>query len=47
MSSFCSAYKRIEHKYEHVKAFYLKVSADFQPVFDRVRCGFVAEYTKE
>lgn len=38
MSSFCSAYKRIEHKYEHVKAFYLKVSADFQPVFDRVRC---------
>jgi hypothetical protein len=22
-----------------VKAFYLKISADFQPVFDQVSCG--------
>lgn len=46
MSGYCSSYKRIEHKYEQVKAFYLKISADFQPVFDRVRCGFTSEYTE-
>jgi hypothetical protein len=39
MSEYCSTYKRIEHKYEHVKAFYLKISADFQPVFDQIACG--------
>lgn len=39
MSDYCSTYKRIEHKYEHMKAFYLKISADFQPVFDQVSCG--------
>ncbi len=39
MSDYCSTYKRIEHKYEHVKAFYLKVSANFKPVFDQVSCG--------
>lgn len=38
MSEYCSTHKRIESKYEHVKAFYLKISADFQPVFDQVSC---------
>jgi len=39
MSEYCSTYKRIESKYEHVKAFYLKISADFQPVFDKITCS--------
>jgi len=39
MSEYCTAYKRIARKYEHVKAFYLKVSPDFQPVFDQIVCG--------
>ena len=38
MSEYCSTYKRIEKKYEHMKAFYLKISSDFQPVFDQVSC---------
>lgn len=39
MSEYCSVNERIENKYEHVKAFYLKISADLQPVFDQVSCG--------
>jgi hypothetical protein len=38
MSRFCSSYERIKLKYEFIKKFYLKISADFQPVFDQVRC---------
>jgi hypothetical protein len=38
MSRYCSSYERIKNKYEFVKAFYLKISPDFQPVFDRINC---------
>ena len=38
MSKFCSSYERIQLKYEFIKAFYLKISPDFQPVFDRIKC---------
>jgi hypothetical protein len=38
MSKYCSRYDRIKLKYEFIKKFYLKISADFQPVFDQVRC---------
>lgn len=38
MSRYCSSYERIKNKYEFVKAFYLKISPDFQPVFDRISC---------
>ena len=38
MSRFCSSYERVKFKYEFIKTFYLNISADFQPVFDRVRC---------
>jgi hypothetical protein len=38
MSRFCSSYERIKLKYEFIKEFYLKISPDFQPVFDQVRC---------
>jgi hypothetical protein len=39
MSEFCSANERVERKYEHVKAFYLKISPDFHPVFNQIVCG--------
>ena len=38
MSKFCSSYERIQLKYEFIKAFYLKISLGFQPVFDRINC---------
>jgi hypothetical protein len=38
MSKYCTRYDRIKLKYEFIKKFYLKISADFQPVFDQVRC---------
>ena len=38
MSRFCSSYERIKLKYEFIKTFYLKISPDFQPVFDQVSC---------
>ena len=38
MSRFCSSYERIKLKYEFIKKFYLKISPDFQPVFDQVSC---------
>jgi hypothetical protein len=38
MSDNCSTNERIKNKYEHVKGFYLKISAGFQPVFDQVSC---------
>jgi hypothetical protein len=38
MSKYCSRYDRIKLKYEFIKKFYLKISPDFQPVFDQVRC---------
>ena len=38
MSRFCSTYERVKFKYEFIKTFYLNISADFQPVFDRVSC---------
>ena len=39
MSKYCSRYDRIKLKYEFIKKFYLKISPDFQPVFDQVSCG--------
>jgi hypothetical protein len=39
MSDYCSTNERIKNKYEHVKAFYLKISPDFQSVFDQISCG--------
>jgi hypothetical protein len=39
MSRFCSSYERIKLKYEFIKKFYLKISPDFQPVFDQISCG--------
>ena len=38
MSKYCSRYERIKLKYEFIKKFYLKISPDFQPVFDQVSC---------
>jgi hypothetical protein len=38
MSKYCTRYDRIKLKYEFIKEFYLKISPDFQPVFDQVRC---------
>ena len=38
MSKYCSRYDRIKLKYEFVKKFYLKISPDFQPVFDQITC---------
>jgi hypothetical protein len=38
MSRFCSSYDRVKLKYEFIKKFYLKISPDFQPVFDQVSC---------
>jgi hypothetical protein len=38
MSRFCSSYERIKLKYEFIKKFYLKISPDFQPVFDQGSC---------
>ncbi len=38
MSRFCSSYERIKLKYEFIKKFYLKISPDFQPVFDQISC---------
>lgn len=40
MSRFCSSYERIKLKYEFIKKFYLKISPDFQPVFDRISCEY-------
>jgi hypothetical protein len=39
MSKYCSRYERINLKYEFIKTFYLKISPDFQPVFDKISCG--------
>jgi len=39
MSRFCSSYDRVKLKYEFIKKFYLKISPDFQPVFDQIACG--------
>jgi len=39
MSKYCSRYERVNLKYEFIKKFYLKISADFQPVFDQISCG--------
>lgn len=39
MSEYCSSYNRIEHKYEHVKSFYLRISPDFKSVFDQINCA--------
>mgnify|MGYP005990000343 CR=1 FL=1 len=38
MSDNCSANERIKNKFVHVMSFYLKISPDFQPVFDRINC---------
>jgi len=38
MSRFCSRYDRIKLKYEFIKKFYLNISPDFQPVFDKITC---------
>jgi len=39
MSEYCSRYDRVKLKYEFIKMFYLKISPDFQPVFDKISCG--------
>ncbi len=38
MTRVCSSYERIKLKYEFIKRFYLKISPDFQPVFDKITC---------
>ena len=38
MSKYCSRYDRIKLKYEFIKKFYLNISPDFQPVFDKITC---------